>query len=48
MDGTMMMGAGPVPTHLPINWRRGPVLGGPLWDILVLDVCRVDLYQDAQ
>jgi hypothetical protein len=27
--------------------RRGPVLGGPLWDILVLDLRSVDLYQDV-
>jgi hypothetical protein len=27
--------------------RRGPVLGGPLWDILVLDLRIVDLYQDV-
>jgi hypothetical protein len=28
--------------------RRGPVLGGPLRDILVLDVRSVGLYQDVQ
>ncbi len=27
--------------------RRGPVLGGPLWDILVLDLRIEDLYQDV-
>jgi hypothetical protein len=27
--------------------RRGPVLGGPLCDILVLDVRSVELYQDV-
>jgi hypothetical protein len=26
---------------------RGPVLGGPLWDILVLDLRSLDLYQDV-
>jgi hypothetical protein len=26
---------------------RGPVLGGPLWDILVLDLRSVDLCQDV-
>jgi hypothetical protein len=28
--------------------RRGPVLGGPLRDILVLDVRSIGLYQDVQ
>jgi hypothetical protein len=26
---------------------RGPVLGGPLWDILVLDLRSLDLFQDV-
>ncbi len=33
---------------LALLWRLGPVLGGPLCDILVLDVHSVDLYQDVQ
>jgi hypothetical protein len=30
-----------------VNLRRGPVLGGPLWDIWVLDLRSVDLYQEV-
>ena len=30
-----------------ISSGRGPVLGGPLCDILVLDVRSVDMYQDV-
>jgi hypothetical protein len=33
---------------LELQHGHGPVLGGPLWDILVLDVREVDLYQDVQ
>jgi hypothetical protein len=43
-QGQVLIGADGEPAVL---LRRGSVLGGPLWDILVLDQRIEDLYQDV-